>query len=425
MPRIRSPTQIKDGRAFALYTQLSPRPDGSVPKEALDQLVAKYGKGSAPGGEELSFEDFAALFKQPSTQATEGEGDCIGWAAFDAKSPLRPWRFTRRATRPNDVRIQITHAGICHSDIHQVKNEWGNSTYPMVPGHEIVGIVTEVGSDVTKHKVGDRVGVGCMVNSCQNCDACLVLKDEQFCPKQVGTYNSKDVDGSPTYGGYSTHVLVDEKFVLRVPDSIPLERAAPLLCAGITTYSPIKHYGFDKPGQSIGVVGLGGLGHMAVQFLKAMGVHTTVISTSPRKKEEALKVLKADNFIVSKDEQQMKAAAGTLDGILDCVSAKHDIGALMGLMKADKTIVLVGLPPVDQPNILPGLQCIFRRQRVGGSIIGGIRETQEMLDFCAETGVHCLSEIVQADYMNEAYERVIKGDVRYRFVIDIQGSLIA
>lgn len=432
MPRIHSPSAqqlASHPREFALLKQLlAGAADGTVGQEALDKLVAQYGnKEKAAGGAELSFDEFAGVLQRPSSSASDGEGNCIGWAAKDATSPLAPWRFSRRETRPTDVRIQITHAGICHSDIHQVRNEWGNSTYPMVPGHEIAGIVTEVGAEVTKFKVGDRVGVGCLVNSCQKkeCLGCTVMKEEQFCLSQVQTYNGKDVDGAPTYGGYSTHVLVNHKFVIRVPDALPLSAAAPLLCAGITTYSPIRKFGFDKPGLRIGVVGLGGLGHMAVQFLKALGVDTTVISRSPNKKEEALKVLKADHFLVSSDEEDMKKHAVTLDGILNTVAAKHELAPLFALMKPDTTMVCVGAPPVADPLTVPSFPMILARQRLAGSPIGGIAQTQECLDFCAEKGIQCMTEMINADYINTAYDRVTKGDVRYRFVIDIQGSLIA
>jgi len=426
MPRIHPPSQaatLQKPREFALLQQLTPTKEGDVQDKALNELAKRYGSGKDQLPAEMSFEEFAGLFAKPSSKAESGEGNCIGWAAFDPTGHLKPWRFTRRETQPTDVRIQIAYAGICHSDIHTVRNEWKNAQYPIVPGHEIVGFVTEVGSQVTKFKVGDRVGVGCMVNSCQKCRACVDMKEEQYCESgNIGTYNSKDVDGTMTMGGYSTHVLVNEKFVIRVPESLDLSHTAPLLCAGITVYSPIKHFGFDKPGLKIGVVGLGGLGHMAVKFLSAFGVETTVISRSPSKKDEAINVLGATHFLVSTDENQMKAAAGSLDGIIDTVSAQHDLGQLLSLMRVDGTLVCVGAPEVPPP--MPTFAMLFRRQRVAGSLIGGIKETQEMIDFCGEKGIVCMSEIIPIDKCNEAYERVVKADVRYRFVIDIQGTLV-
>lgn len=297
------------------------------------------------------------MVKAPSAAAS-GEGNCIGYAVADPQDTLKPWRFNRRDTRPTDVRIQITHAGICHSDIHQARNEWNNALYPMVPGHEIAGIVVEIGTEVTKFKVGDRVGVGCMVGSCQKCDSCAKAGEEQYCAvKLVATYNDVEADGAPTYGGYSTQVLVHEHFVLSVPDALPLEHTAPLLCAGITTYSPIRKFGLDKPGMRVGVVGLGGLGHLAVKFLAALGVSAVVISTSPAKRDEALGELGAKEFLCSKDDAAMKAAAGTLDGILDTVSAAHPLDALLALLKSDGTLVCLGVPPT--PPQLPLFPVIF------------------------------------------------------------------
>lgn len=427
MPRVQSPAAAdirKNGRAFALLAQVSPNGGaGELKGEELKRLLSQYADSSAQVKDSMTFEEFAALFSRPATQGGEGEGNCLGYAAFDENGSLRLWRFNRRETLPTDVRIQITHAGICHSDLHQVKNEWKGTKYPIVPGHEIAGIVTEVGPQVTKFKVGDRVGVGCMVNSCQECEGCTVLKEEQMCSKgPTYTYNSPDVDGTMTYGGYSTYVLVNEKFVLSIPDTLPLDAAAPLLCAGITTYSPIKKFGFDKAGMHVGVVGLGGLGHMAIKFLKSFGVNTTVISTSPNKKQEALEVLGADNFIVSKDSQQMEAAAGTLHGIINTVSAKHELGPMLSLLKVDGTMVMLGIP--SEPPALPIANLLFKRQRIAASPIGGIKETQEMLDYCGKKDITCMHEVVSADYVNTAYERMLKSDVRYRFVIDIQGSLI-
>ncbi|KAJ9509424.1 hypothetical protein QJQ45_001890 [Haematococcus lacustris] len=374
--------------------------------ELLPKYLKQYGDADASVKDAMTFEEFSALFAKPPTEVP-GEGNCIGYAAQDTSGVLAPYRFNRRSVGPEDVHIQISFAGICHSDIHTGKGEWAGTCYPCVPGHEIAGYVIEVGDKVTKFKVGDKVGVGCMVNSCKSCHCCSDLKEEQYCQKGfVGTYNGKDRDGSITKGGYSTHVVVDQDFVLNVPQKLSLDAAAPLLCAGITVYSPIRKFELDKPGMKVGVVGLGGLGHMAVKFLKSFGVEVTVISTSPSKKEEATTVLGADIFLVSKDPDAMAAAAGTLDGLINTVSARHDLAALLNLLKTDGTMVRGS------------------RLRVTGSLIGGIKETQEMLDYCAEKGIECMHEIIPADYVNTAWERVLKQDVRYRFVIDVQGSLI-
>ena len=337
------------------------------------------------------------------------------YAVADAKSPLAPWTITRRPPGPHDVQIEIRYCGVCHSDIHQARGEWGGGIFPMVPGHEIVGHVGAVGDAVTRFKVGDRVGVGCFVDSCRECAAC---KDgeEQFCSEgMTATYNSLERGTrQPTYGGYSTRIVVNEDYVLRVPDSIPLDRAAPLLCAGITTYSPLRTFGV-KAGDKIAVVGLGGLGHMGVKIARAMGAHVTVLSTSPSKRDDALK-LGADEFAATADPQTFKNLAGRFDFILDTVSAPHDYNAYLGLLRRDGTMILVGLP--DQPTPLSAGPLIMRRRRLAGSLIGGIRETQEMLDFCAEHGVASDIELIPIDKINEAYTRMIKGDVRYRFVID-------
>ncbi len=337
------------------------------------------------------------------------------YAVADAKSPLAPWTITRRPPGPHDVQIEIRYCGVCHSDIHQARGEWGGGIFPMVPGHEIVGHVGAVGDAVTRFKVGDRVGVGCFVDSCRECAAC---KDgeEQFCSEgMTATYNSLERGTrQPTYGGYSTRIVVNQDYVLRVPDSIPLDRAAPLLCAGITTYSPLRTFGV-KAGDKIAVVGLGGLGHMGVKIARAMGAHVTVLSTSPSKRDDALK-LGADEFAATADPQTFKNLAGRFDFILDTVSAPHDYNAYLGLLRRDGTMILVGLP--DQPTPLSAGPLIMRRRRLAGSLIGGIRETQEMLDFCAEHGVASDIELIPIDKINEAYTRMIKGDVRYRFVID-------
>ncbi|KAI7733865.1 hypothetical protein M8C21_003389 [Ambrosia artemisiifolia] len=345
-----------------------------------------------------------------------------GYAAQDASGVLAPFNFSRRATGEKDVRFKVLYCGICHSDLHFIKNEWGFTTYPVIPGHEIVGVVTEVGSKVDKFKVGDKVGVGCIVQTCRSCQSC-VNDLENYCPKQIITYGVPDLDGTRTYGGYSDHMVTDEHFVLRWPENLPLDAGAPLLCAGITTYSPLRHFGLDKPGVKVGVVGLGGLGHLAVKFAKAFGAEVTVFSTSPAKKQEALEGLKADHFIVSKDLEQMQAASSSLDGIIDTVSATHPMAPLLSLLKPDGKLVLVGAP--EKPLELAAFSLIMGRKLIAGSAIGGIKETQEMLDFAAKHGVTADIELIPMDYVNTAMDRVVKSDVRYRFVIDVAKSLKA
>ncbi|KAJ0464352.1 putative cinnamyl-alcohol dehydrogenase [Helianthus annuus] len=345
-----------------------------------------------------------------------------GYAARDTSGVLSPLTFSRRATGDKDVRFKVLYCGICHSDLHFIKNEWGVTTYPITPGHEIVGIVTEVGSKVEKFKVGDKVGVGCIVGSCNSCESCA--KDlESYCPKQILTYGYIDHDGTRTYGGYSDHMVADEHFVLRWPENLPLDSGAPLLCAGITTYSPLRHFGLDKPGVKVGVVGLGGLGHAAVKFAKAFGAEVTVFSTTPAKKQEAVEGLKADHFIVSKDQKQMQSAASTLDGIIDTVSASHSIAPLLNALKPDGKLVLVGAP--EKPFDLAAFSLITGRKMVAGSATGGLKETQEMLDFAAKHGITADIELIPIDYVNTAMGRMLKSDVKYRFVIDVANSLKA
>ncbi|XP_074563086.1 putative mannitol dehydrogenase [Curcuma longa] len=346
----------------------------------------------------------------------------FGWAARDTSGVLSPFDFSRRKNGENDVTIKILYCGICHSDLHCIKNEWHNAIYPIVPGHEIVGVVTEVGGKVGGFKVGDHAGVGCMVNSCRSCHECE-RHLENSCPGMVLTYNATDVDGTITYGGYSDSVVVDEHFVVRFPAGMPLDRGAPLLCAGITVYSPMKRFGFDVPGKHLGVVGLGGLGHVAVKFGKAFGAKVTVISTSPSKKEEAIERLGADAFLVSKDPDQMKAAMGSMDGIINTVSAFHDIVPLLSLLKTHGTMVMVGAP--EKPLQVPIFCLIGGGRCLAGSNIGGIKETQEMIDFAAEHNVAADIELISMDYVNKAIERLAKTDVRYRFVIDIGNTLHA
>ncbi|KAK6923251.1 Alcohol dehydrogenase-like, C-terminal [Dillenia turbinata] len=353
---------------------------------------------------------------------TEHPVTAVGWAARDSSGVLSPFNFSRRATGDEDVMFKVLFCGICHSDLHSIKNEWGFSTYPLVPGHEIVGVVTEVGSKVKNFKIGDKVGVGCMVGSCHSCDNCT-NNLENYCPQVKLTYGSTYYDGTTTHGGYSDLMVANESFVIRMPDNLPLDAGAPLLCAGITVYSPLKYYGLDKPGMHVGVVGLGGLGHVAVKFAKAFGAKVTVISTSPNKKDEAIQHLGADSFLVSHDQDQMKAALGTMDGIIDTVSAVHPLLPLLGLLTTNGKLVMVGAP--DKPLELPAFPLLMGRKTIGGSMIGGIKETQEMIDFAAKHNIKAEIEVIPIDYVNTAMERLLKADVRYRFVIDIANTLKA
>ncbi|RKT35781.1 putative zinc-type alcohol dehydrogenase-like protein [Microbacterium sp. AG1240] len=336
------------------------------------------------------------------------------YAAASATSPLEPTTIERREVGPRDVLIDIAYAGICHSDIHTIRGEWGEVAYPLTVGHEIVGTVAEVGSDVTRHAVGDRVGVGCMVNSCRECENCLA-GEEQYCLKgNVGTYANVDRDGSITQGGYAQKVVVDEDFVLRVPEAIPYEKAAPLLCAGITTYSPLHHWNAG-PGKKVAVVGLGGLGHMAVKIAHAMGAEVTVLSQSLRKKDDGL-AMGADHYYATSDPETFETLKNSLDLIVNTVSAPLDLKQYLGLLSLDGTMVNVGAPP--EPLPIQVFTLFSNRRSFAGSSIGGIRETQEMLDFCAEHGIAPEVELIDAAQINEAYERVLASDVRYRFVID-------
>jgi uncharacterized zinc-type alcohol dehydrogenase-like protein len=339
----------------------------------------------------------------------------IGYAAHSAKAPLAPFSFERREPGPHDVQIEIQYCGVCHSDLHQVLDEWGGSIFPLVPGHEIVGKVVKVGAQVKGFKPGDLAGVGCMVDSCRTCASCGEGL-EQYCEKGfVGTYNAKGRDGAITYGGYSNNIVVDEAFTLRISPKLDLAAVAPLLCAGITTWSPLRHWKVSK-GQKVGVVGLGGLGHMAVKFAHSFGAHVVLFTTSAGKAEDARR-LGADEVVVSRDKAELKKHARSFDFILDTVSAPHDLNALMALVKRDGTMALVGVPPED-PTLRIGY-LIFSRRQLGGSLIGGIQETQEMLDYCAEHGIVSDIEVIPMQKINEAYERMLKSDVKYRFVIDI------
>ncbi|MFB2555549.1 NAD(P)-dependent alcohol dehydrogenase [Herbiconiux liangxiaofengii] len=336
------------------------------------------------------------------------------YAAPSATEPLVATTIERRELGPKDVLIEIAYSGICHSDIHTVRGDWGPQQYPLTVGHEIVGTVAEVGSEVSLHQVGDRVGVGCMVNSCRECENCL-KGQQQYCLKgNVGTYGSVDLDGTITQGGYSTHVVVVEDFVLRVPESIPYDKAAPLLCAGITTYSPLSHWNAG-PGKRVAVVGLGGLGHMAVKIAHAMGAEVTVLSQTLSKKDDGL-ALGADHYYATKDEATFTELKNSFDLIINTVSAVIDLDAYLSLLALDGTMVNVGAPA--QPLPLHVFTLFGNRRSFAGSGIGSIGETQEMLDFCAEHGIAPETELISADGINDAYERVLASDVRYRFVID-------
>lgn len=329
--------------------------------------------------------------------------------------PFRPAEIIRRDLDLHDVLIEIKYAGICHSDIHTAHGEWGPVHYPLVPGHEIAGVVTAVGPNVTKYKVGDRVGVGCMVDSCGECENCL-KGEEQYCLKgNIQTYAGVDKYGEPTQGGYSTHIVVTEDFVLRIPDNIEFDVAAPLLCAGITTYSPLKHWG-AAPGKKVAIVGMGGLGHMAVQIAHAMGAEVTVLSQTLKKKEDGLE-LGADHYDATNDPETFEKLAGTFDLIINTVSAKIHLDSYLGLLALDGTLVNVGAPA--EPLSVGVMNLIGHRRSFAGSMIGGIRETQEMLDFCAKHNIVPKIEVISADQIDEAYERVLASDVKYRFVIDI------
>ncbi|MFB7935618.1 NAD(P)-dependent alcohol dehydrogenase [Streptomyces sp. NPDC056049] len=336
------------------------------------------------------------------------------YAAPAAKAPLERTTIERRAVRESDVLIDIKFAGICHSDIHQVREGWGEAIFPMVPGHEIAGVVTEVGPGVTRFAVGDRVGVGCMVDSCRTCENCRAGLEQYCIPGSTMTYNAVGKDGQPTYGGYAETIVVDENFVVRIPEGIGLDEAAPLLCAGITTYSPLKHWNAG-PGKKVAVLGMGGLGHMAVKLAHALGAEVTVLSQSLRKKDDGLR-LGADHYYATSDPKTFEELAGTFDLIISTVSAPLDFGAYLALLRTDGALVNVGAP--EEPVSLNLFSVIGGRKTLAGSSIGGIRETQEMLDFCAERGLGSEIEVISADRINEAYERVLASDVRYRFVID-------
>ncbi len=338
------------------------------------------------------------------------------YAAQSATDPLAPWTIKRRVPKPNDIEIQILYCGVCHSDLHTARGEWGNSVFPVVPGHEIVGRVTAIGDAVKKFKVGDLAAVGCLVDSCRECDNC---KDglEQYCSNgMTGTYNSPEKDGSGiTYGGYSKSIVVREEFVLTISDKLPLEGVAPLLCAGITTYSPLRHWKIGK-GHKVAVLGLGGLGHMGVKLAVSFGAEVTMLSHTASKKADAER-LGAHHFALTSDETQLKSLANSFDFILNTVSAPHDYNLYLGMLKTNGVMVCVGAPPA--PAQVPAFNLIFQRRSLAGSLIGGLPETQEMLDYCAAHNIVSDVEVIAIKDINEAYERMLKGDVRYRFVIDM------
>ncbi|MGO4743293.1 NAD(P)-dependent alcohol dehydrogenase [Serratia quinivorans] len=339
------------------------------------------------------------------------------YAAHDAKSALVPFDYTPRALRDHDVQINVLFCGVCHSDLHQARNEWNNTLFPVVPGHEIVGRVSAVGNHVSRYQVGDLVGVGCMVDSCRHCPSCDEGL-EQYCENGfTGTYNGEDRQtGAITYGGYSTAMVVDQDFVLRVPENLDPAGVAPLLCAGITTYSPLRQWGAG-PGKKVGIVGLGGLGHMGVKLARAMGAHVVLFTTSASKVEDA-KRLGAHEVVISRNPEEMAQHTNSFDFILNTVAAQHDLNPFLNLLHRDGTLTLVGAPEHDHPS--PQVfNLIMKRRRIAGSLIGGIAETQEMLDFCGQHGITSDIELIPMQQINEAYERMLKSDVKYRFVVDI------
>ncbi|KAJ4914091.1 putative cinnamyl alcohol dehydrogenase 6 [Raphanus sativus] len=346
--------------------------------------------------------------------------EALGWAARDSSGHLSPFVFSRRETGEEDVRVKVLYCGVCHSDLHCLKNEWHSSIYPLVPGHEIVGEVTEIGRKVSKFNIGDKIGVGCIVDSCRTCESCRE-DQENYCTKAVATYNGVHYDGTVNYGGYSDHIVVDERYAVKIPHPLPLASAAPLLCAGISMYSPMKYFGLAGPGKHVGIVGLGGLGHIGVRFAKAFGSKVTVVSSTAGKSKDALENFGADGFLVSTDEDQMQGAMGTMDGIIDTVSASHPILPLVGLLKPNGKLVLLGA--MEKPFDLHAFSLILGRKSIAGSAIGGIKETQEMINFAAEHGIKAEIETISMEYVNTAMDRLAKGDVRYRFVIDIANTL--
>jgi uncharacterized zinc-type alcohol dehydrogenase-like protein len=359
--------------------------------------------------------DTKILPRPPAAPSAAARIPVSGYAAMSAGAALVPWDFDRRAPGPRDVVAHLLYCGICHTDVHMVRNEWGLGAFPMVPGHEIVGRVRAIGSDVRKWKVGDVIGVGCFVESCRECAACRD-GDEQYCEKgMLLTYSGRDRQGELTQGGYSSSIVVDEDYAFRLPPALPLARVAPLMCAGITTYSPLRRAGL-KPGDPVAIAGLGGLGHLGVKLAKAMGARVAVLSQSPGKRDDALR-LGAEEFIVTREPDALARNANRFAFILDTIAAPHDLSALLGLLRRNGKLGLVGAPPEALP--LAVFNLIQNRRSIGGSMIGGLRETQEMLDFCGEHGIGADVELIPIQKVGEAYERLVRNDVRYRFVIDL------
>ncbi|CAI9764419.1 unnamed protein product [Fraxinus pennsylvanica] len=347
------------------------------------------------------------------------ERTTIGLAAKDPSGILSPYTYTLRNTGPEDVYVKVISCGICHTDIHQVKNDLGMSNYPMVPGHEVVGEVVEIGSDVTKFRAGDVVGVGCLVGCCGNCHPCK-SEIEQYCNKKIWSYNDVYTDGNPTQGGFAGAMVVNQKFVVKIPDGMAPEQVAPLLCAGVTVYSPLHHFGLKQSGLRGGILGLGGVGHMGVKIAKAMGHHVTVFSSSDKKRVEALEDLGADEYLVSSDSSRMQEVADSLDYIIDTIPVFHPLEPYLSLLKVDGKLILMGVINTPLQFITP--MVMLGRKTITGSFIGSIKETEEMLEFCKEKGVTSTIEVVKLDYLNTAFERLEKNDVRYRFVVDVAGS---
>ncbi|KAJ0264478.1 Cinnamyl alcohol dehydrogenase 4 [Hirschfeldia incana] len=348
-----------------------------------------------------------------------GEKKALGWAARDPSGVLSPYSYTLRSTGPDDVYIKVICCGICHTDIHQIKNDLGMSNYPMVPGHEVVGEVVEVGADVSKFTVGDVVGVGVIVGCCGSCKPCS-SDLEQYCNKRIWSYNDVYTDGKPTQGGFADTMIVNQKFVVKIPEGMPVEQAAPLLCAGVTVYSPLSHFGLMSSGLRGGILGLGGVGHMGVKIAKAMGHHVTVISSSERKREEAMDHLGADDYVVSSDQAEMQRIADSLDYIIDTVPVFHPLEPYLACLKLDGKLILMGVINTPLQFITPLI--ILGRKVISGSFIGSIKETEEVLAFCKEKGLTSTIEVVKIDELNTAFERLHKNDVRYRFVVDVAGS---
>ncbi|KAF5444335.1 hypothetical protein F2P56_036820, partial [Juglans regia] len=355
----------------------------------------------------------------PRKMALEPERTTRGWAARDASGILSPYTYSLRNTGPEDVYVKVLCCGVCHTDIHQIKNDLGMSNYPMVPGHEVVGEVVEVGSAVTKFKVGDTVGVGAIVGCCRNCRPCKA-DIEQYCNKKIWSYNDVYTDGKPTQGGFAGAMVVDQKFVVKIPEGMAPEQAAPLLCAGVTVYSPLSHFGLTQRGLRGGILGIGGVGHMGVKIAKAMGHHVTVISSSEKKREEAMEHLGADEYVVSSDSTRMQEAADSLDYIIDTVPVFHPLEPYLSLLKLDGKLILMGVINTPLQFLTPVV--MLGRKSITGSFIGSMKETEEMLEFCKEKGLSSMIEVVKMDYVNKALERLEKNDVRYRFVVDVAGS---